>query len=140
MLKNSLSLFRSTWTNAKAKMVSVSCCQFELISHSSWISVVVLEMWATWCPPCRTSIPHLTDLQKKFKGKCTRAQWLHSLLTHCCVAADQGVIFIGVSNEQEPAVKRFVEQMGSKMDYRVAIDPKGVTSAYTSKYNVRGIP
>src|SRR2546425_1106795 len=25
----------------------------------------VVEFWATWCPPCRTSIPHLTELQKK---------------------------------------------------------------------------
>ena len=24
----------------------------------------VVEFWATWCPPCRTSIPHLTELQK----------------------------------------------------------------------------
>ena len=29
--------------------------------------VVVVEFWATWCPPCRTSIPHLTELQKKYK-------------------------------------------------------------------------
>ena len=29
--------------------------------------VYVVEFWATWCPPCRTSIPHLTELQKKNK-------------------------------------------------------------------------
>ena len=28
--------------------------------------VYVVEFWATWCPPCRTSIPHLTELQKKY--------------------------------------------------------------------------
>ena len=29
--------------------------------------VYVVEFWATWCPPCRTTIPHLTELQKKYK-------------------------------------------------------------------------
>src|SRR5579859_1941734 len=67
----------------------------------------VVEFWATWCPPCRESIPHLTELQKKFKD----------------------VTFIGVSafeNDQKK-VKPFVEEMGKKMDYRVALDdvPEG---------------
>jgi thiol-disulfide isomerase/thioredoxin len=62
----------------------------------------VVEFWATWCPPCRTSIPHLTELQKK----------------------NPSVIFIGVSiSEPDQAkVKPFVEEMGDKMAYRVAID------------------
>ena len=41
--------------------------------------IYVVEFWATWCPPCLTTIPHLTELQKKFK--------------------DQGVVVIGVSGE-----------------------------------------
>jgi len=67
----------------------------------------VVEFWATWCGPCRTSIPHLTELQKKRKD----------------------VTFIGVSVwEQDPkGVKPFVAEMGDKMDYRVAVDavPEG---------------
>jgi thiol-disulfide isomerase/thioredoxin len=64
--------------------------------------IYVVEFWATWCIPCRQSIPHLTELQKKYKE----------------------VTFIGVSvAEREPRkVKPFVEEMGDTMDYRVAID------------------
>src|SRR6516225_10230386 len=29
--------------------------------------IYVIEFWATWCGPCRTSIPHVTELQKKHK-------------------------------------------------------------------------
>jgi cytochrome c biogenesis protein CcmG/thiol:disulfide interchange protein DsbE len=29
--------------------------------------VVVLDFWATWCPPCRMSIPELVKLQKKYQ-------------------------------------------------------------------------
>ena len=62
----------------------------------------VVEFWATWCGPCKTSIPHLTELQKK-----------HPEIT-----------FIGVSvfEQSQDAVKPFVDEMGDKMAYRVAID------------------
>jgi len=31
--------------------------------------VVLLDFFATWCPPCRAEIPHLTNLQKKYSEK-----------------------------------------------------------------------
>jgi len=71
--------------------------------------VYVVEFWATWCGPCKVSIPHLTELQEKHKD----------------------VKFIGVSvwerEVDQSKVAPFVEQMGDKMAYRVAMDdiPEG---------------
>jgi len=83
--------------------------------------IVVVEFWATWCGPCRTSIPHLTELQKKF--------------------ADRGVVFVGVTDEDEATVRPFVNQMGDKMAYTVAIDNSRQTSdGYMKAYGQNGIP
>jgi thiol-disulfide isomerase/thioredoxin len=81
----------------------------------------VVEFWATWCGPCRVSIPHLTELQKKLK--------------------DKGVVFIGISDESADKVKPFVEQQGEKMDYRVALDDdRGTSRGYMEAFAQNGIP
>jgi thiol-disulfide isomerase/thioredoxin len=84
-------------------------------------AIYVVEFWATWCGPCKASIPHLTELQKKFK--------------------DKGVVFIGISDETADKVKPFVEKMAEKMDYTVALDDTRKTSAgYMAAYGQGGIP
>ncbi len=83
--------------------------------------VYVVEFWATWCPPCRTSIPHLTSLQKKFK--------------------DKGIEFIGISDEQTAVVRKFVDKMGDQMEYTVAVDNERKTaSGYMKAFGIDGIP
>ena len=69
--------------------------------------IYVVELWATWCGPCRTTIPHLTELQKKYK--------------------DLTIIGVAILEEDQDAVPEFVEEMGDKMNYRVALDlvPEG---------------
>lgn len=81
-------------------------------------NIYVIEFWATWCPPCRTSIPHLSMLQKKHKK--------------------DGLVIVGISDESKPKVAKFVKKQ-SNMDYSVAADAKGeVYKTYMKEY--RGIP
>ncbi len=74
--------------------------------------VYAVEFWATWCPPCVKSIPHLTDLQKKHK--------------------DDGLTIIGVAASERQKAKgqdtrlanleNFVKGKGDQMNYAVAYD------------------
>jgi len=85
-------------------------------------SVVVLEFWATWCPPCRQTIPHLSQIYNKFK--------------------DKNVFIVGITNEDnESQIRSFVKKMGAQMNYAVAIDATGaVNNDYMARYHVTGIP
>lgn len=79
--------------------------------------VVLLEFWATWCPPCRRTIPHLQELHKKYHKK--------------------GLFIVSVSSESRSKVKSFVGGQGSKMSYPIGIDENRRTA---STYGIRGIP
>jgi len=84
-------------------------------------NIYVVEFWATWCGPCRKSIPHLTELQRKY--------------------SERGVTFIGITVEDMQTVRPFVNEMGNKMNYWVAIDSNRRThAAYMKAYGRDGIP
>lgn len=88
-------------------------------------NVYVVEFWATWCPPCLESIPHLTELQRKYRG--------------------DGLVVVGVSQpgrgESLKKVKRFVKRQGDGMGYTVAFDESGQTQQrFMSAVGVGGIP
>lgn len=74
---------------------------------------VLIEFWATWCPPCRKSIELLNDLHKKF-GK--------------------DLVVIGISDETEDAVRALNKP---KIEYFSAIDTRARTK---KELGVFGIP
>jgi thiol-disulfide isomerase/thioredoxin len=90
--------------------------------------IYVVEFWATWCGPCRASIPHIGDLQQQFK--------------------DYGVTFLGVSDEELPTVVKWLAKADSegaiwydKIRYTVATDPdRSVHDAWMSPAAQNGIP
>jgi thiol-disulfide isomerase/thioredoxin len=94
-------------------------------------NVYVVEFWATWCGPCRATIPHMTELARKHSGQAT---------------------FLGVSIWERPAektnegilalVEPFVKEMGDKMEYRIAVDGIGreMAESWMTAAGKNGIP
>lgn len=81
----------------------------------------VVEFWATWCPSCRASIPHLTQLQEKY--------------------GDKNVVFVSISAEDVNTVQTFVEQVGDRMGYTVAVDNNNATTdGFMKPYDLEGFP
>jgi thiol-disulfide isomerase/thioredoxin len=76
---------------------------------------MIVEFWATWCPPCRTSIPHLNEIHEKFK--------------------DKGLVVIGVTDETRSKIRKFMEEV--PMHYAVARDSK---NKLAKEFGVKGIP
>jgi len=87
-------------------------------------TIHVVEFWAVWCPPCKMSVPLLTQMQKKY---------------------EKDVIIIGVTEpdargNSPDAIRRFVREQGDNMRYHVAIDDGKTSMAYLAGGGVVGIP
>jgi thiol-disulfide isomerase/thioredoxin len=77
--------------------------------------VVVLDFWASWCGPCRRSMPALDNLQQRF-------------------SSDLVLLAINME-ESEDTVRAYVD--GQEFRSRVLLDLEGITSR---SYSVRSIP
>lgn len=79
--------------------------------------VVLLDFWATWCPPCREEAPQLQKLHEKYGKK--------------------GLAVVGVALDKGGAddVKPFVKK--HKLTYTMLVDP---SSRIARQYGIRGIP
>jgi peroxiredoxin len=63
--------------------------------------VVLVNFWATWCPPCRKEMPDLEALYEKYK--------------------DQGLLILAISDEESAKVSPFIAER--KITYPVLLDP-----------------
>lgn len=78
--------------------------------------ILLIDFWATWCPPCRKEIPSFINLYKKYK--------------------DQGLEIIGISLDQDMnKVRNFVKEKG--ITYTVLIGNKNVAQDFGG---IQGIP
>jgi thiol-disulfide isomerase/thioredoxin len=77
---------------------------------------LLIDFWATWCGPCRESIPHLVHLHKTYQG--------------------QGFAVVGLSMDKgDPkAVDDFVKSLD--IPYPIAIAPEEIARAY----GINGLP
>jgi peroxiredoxin len=77
--------------------------------------VILVNFWATWCPPCRKEMPDLQALYDKYK--------------------DQGFVVLAISDEETAKVSPFIAER--KISYPILLDPgRKVNDAFV----VEGIP
>ncbi|MCL6493725.1 MAG: TlpA family protein disulfide reductase [Ignavibacterium sp.] len=72
--------------------------------------IVIIDFWATWCPPCRKGIPDLISLQEEFK---------------------KDLVVIGISLDQQNTIKDlkpFIENY--KINYPVVLGDEKVVKDY----------
>ena len=77
--------------------------------------VVLVNFWATWCPPCRKEMPDLESLYKQFQK--------------------QGLVILAISDEDASKVKPFIAEQG--ISYAVLLDPGRKVNTL---FHVMGIP
>ncbi len=77
--------------------------------------VVILDFWATWCPPCKKEIPDFVELQKQYGSK--------------------GLQVVGIALDQPDKVMAFTQQNG--INYPVLLGNEAITGTYGG---IDGIP
>lgn len=81
------------------------------ISSADWRGkVVIVNFWATWCPPCRAEIPDLIALQNKYKDQ---------------------LLIVGISDDDDPpeVVKKWAAE--HKMNYPIVMNTPELRKTFT---------
>ncbi|TNJ28054.1 putative FixW protein [Giardia muris] len=79
---------------------------------------IMIEAFATWCPPCRGMIPHMAELSNKY----------------------QNVYIVSVSQEEKSTVEAMAGKIPPMKEYNVAVDPAKEVAALMDATKTTGIP
>jgi len=79
--------------------------------------VVLLNVWATWCPPCRQEMPSMQRLYEKFKGESFE------------------ILAVSIDSEGREAVAPFMREMN--LTFPALLDPR---ETIMSLYGITGVP
>ena len=99
-----------TYPDRDGKMVSLSDFRGK---------VVLVDVWATWCGPCRQEIPHLVKLEKEMEGT--------------------DVVFIGVSVDEKKDHQKWLETLDKEGLHGIQLFADG-WSQIIKDYKIKGIP
>jgi peroxiredoxin len=115
-------LVLALWLHGRTPAVAPDFSALDLDGQAVRLSayrgrVVLVNLWATWCPPCREEMPSMERLHRRLK--------------------DKGFVLLAVSEDEggKAGVKAFVEQM--QVTFPVLLDPDGDVGR---KYEVWGFP
>jgi peroxiredoxin len=114
--------YQQLQANARTGFPAPEFALKDLHDHTHHLSdfrgkIVFLNVWATWCPPCRMEMPSMENLYRRLRGK--------------------GLVMLAVSEDEAgpAAVQPFVEEMG--LTFPVLLDESG---ALPPRYGVTGYP
>ena len=106
-----LTLFTfSTNSHAGDSIKKIKLSELKSVLESNKGKVVILDLWATWCPPCRKEIPGFINLYNKYKAK------------------NVEILGIAFDENGSEVVPPFIKKMG--INYPVYIEGGDVAQAY----------
>src|SRR3989339_2216410 len=99
-----------TYSHAGDSIKKITASELKAVLENNKGKVVILDLWATWCPPCRKEIPGFINLYNKYQGK--------------------GVEILGIAFDENgvEVVPPFIKKM--EINYSVYLDGGDIAQLY----------